>query len=67
MSLSFSKKFYITPGALDFPLEVEIFNNRTVSALRIHRDCELEMFWVRFPIKPIPISLRGARIILGID
>ena len=58
MSLALSKKFDIDPGALDFPLEVEIVDDHTVSALRVHGGCVLEMFQVHgdFPLAYIPMN-----------
>lgn len=43
ISLALSKKFVVVHGALDYPLEVEIINDRIVSASRVHQDWVLEM------------------------
>lgn len=53
-----SKNFDVVPGAVDFPLEVEIVDEHTLSNFMVHWDCMLEMFWVCFLIDLIPISLR---------
>lgn len=45
MSLPLSKKFYVTLETLDFPLEIDIVEYRTMSVSSIHRDCVLEIFW----------------------
>lgn len=67
MSLALSKKFDVVSEVLDFPLEVEIIDNRILSASRVHTDCVLEMFQVHFPIDVVPTSVRIARIIMGMD
>ena len=43
VSLALSKKFRDTSGTLDSPLEVEIADDRTVSAERVYRGCVLNM------------------------
>lgn len=44
LSLAFNKKFYDAPATLDFPLEVEIADDRSLSASRIHHGCILNLF-----------------------
>lgn len=41
VSLSLSKKFGGTPGASDYPLEVKIVDDSTMSASRVHQVCIL--------------------------
>lgn len=44
MSLGLSKKLDDALGALDYPLEVEIPDDRILSAPRVHWVCVLELF-----------------------
>ena len=68
VSLTLSQKFDVVPGALYIHSEVEIADDCTVSALRVHQDCVLVMSQVWFSIDLVPISLRGAaRISVGMD
>ena len=67
VSLALSKKFRDTPGTLDSPLEVEIADDRTVSAVRVYRDCVLNMHGERFLVDLVPIPLRGSNVIIGMD
>lgn len=67
MSLVLNKKSNVDSGTLPFPFDVEIIDDRIVNTSRIHSDYELEMFWVRFPIHCVPISLIRVRIIVGMD
>ncbi|KAL7606841.1 hypothetical protein Lser_V15G20546 [Lactuca serriola] len=67
VSLTLSKKFYDVPGILDFPVEVEIVNDRTVSTLRVHRGCVLNLFSERYSIDLVSIPLRGSKVIFEVD
>lgn len=44
VSLALNKKFGETPEALDYPFKVDISDDRTVSAIRVHCGCILELF-----------------------
>ena len=67
VSLALSKKFSDAPGTLDYPLEVEIADDRTVSASRVHHGCVLNLFSERYSIDLVPIPLRGSKVIIGMD
>ena len=57
VSLTLSKNFCDTPGTLDYPLEVKIADDRTVSASRVHRGCVLNLFCERYSIDLVMIPL----------
>lgn len=57
VSLSLSKKFSDTSGALDYPLEVEIADDHSMSAPRVHHGCVLELFHERYLIDLVLIPL----------
>ena len=44
VSLMLAKKLYDAPKTLDYSLEVEIGDDSTMSALRVHRGCVLNLF-----------------------
>ncbi|XP_052627606.1 uncharacterized protein LOC128134171 [Lactuca sativa] len=67
LSLALSKKFRDAPGTLDTPLEVEIADDRTVSAARVYQDCVLNVHGERFRVDLVPIPLRGLKVIIGMD
>lgn len=67
MSLVLIKKFGDALRALDYSLEVEIADDRTVSAPRAHRVCVLELFCEKYLIDLAPIPLRGMQIIMGMN
>lgn len=62
-----SKKLSDAPGVLDYPLEVDIVDDHIVSALRVHRNCILELFHQKYLVHLVPIPLRGTKIIMGMD
>ena len=55
--LMLNKKFGDTLGVLEYPLEVEIADDHSVSALRVHRGCVLNMFIERYSIDLVSIPL----------
>lgn len=57
MSLTLSKKFSDAPGALNYPLEMEIVNDRMASASRVHQGCVLEIFNEKYLIDLVLIPL----------
>lgn len=59
LSFAFTKKFGDAPRALDYPSEVEIADNHTVSDLRVHLSCIIELLCEKYLIDPVPIPLRG--------
>ena len=50
LSLVLSKKFSDAPMTLDYPLEVEIVDDRLVSASRVQRGCVFNMFNKKYSI-----------------
>lgn len=67
MSLVFYKIFVIALGVIDHPLVVEIVYDHTANASSVYRDCVLEIFSVKFPIKLIHILQRETRVSVGMD
>ncbi|XP_023768578.1 uncharacterized protein LOC111917159 [Lactuca sativa] len=67
VSLVLSKKFQDAPGTLDTPLEVDIADDRTVSAARVCQDYVLNVHGERFRIDLVPIPLQGLKVIIGTD
>lgn len=57
MPLVLSKRFSDTLGTLDYPLEVEIANNRLLSSSRVHQGYALNMFSDRYSIDFVSIPL----------
>lgn len=57
ISLALRKKFRDALGTFDSPLEVEIVDDRTVSAVRVFWKSVLNMLRERFPIDLVPIPL----------
>lgn len=66
-SLALSKKFSNAPWTVDYPLEVEIIDDHSVSTSRVHRGCVLNMFNERYSIDLVLIPLRGSKVIVGMD
>ena len=54
-------------GTLDYPLKVEITDNRTVSVVRVYGDYVLNLFGERFCVDLVLIPLRGLKVIVGMD
>ena len=67
VSLALNKRFDDAPGELDYPLEVEIVDDRHVQVLRVHRGCVLELFSDQYPIDLILIPLWGSKVIVRMD
>ena len=67
VSVTLSKKFGDSSGVLDYPLEVEIAIDDTMSDLRAHRSCILELFYEKYLIYLVPIPFRGMKLIVGIN
>ena len=67
VSLALSKKFYFAPKTLDFRLEVETTDERTVSASVLFCGCVLNLFSEIFSTDLVSISLRGSMVIIGMD
>ena len=67
VSLALSKKFAGAPGELDFPLDVEIADDRSVWVSRVHCGCVLQMFSEQYPIDLVPIPLCGKKVIIGME
>lgn len=67
MSLTLSKKFSDAPGMLDYPLEIEIYDDHSVSSSRFHRGCVLNLLNKRYSIDLVLIPLRGSKVIIGVD
>ena len=67
VSLALSKRFTESSGMLDFPLEVETADDRSVRASAAFRDCVLRLFEERYLVDLVPISLWGNKVIIGMD
>ena len=65
VSLALSKKLQAALGTFDSPLKVEIGDDRIVKAMRVYRDCILNMLWERFRVDLTQIPLRGLEGSLG--
>ena len=61
------KKFSDAPGILDYLLEVEIADDRSGSALRVHRGCVLNQFSKKYSIDLVSIPLRVSKVIIEMD
>ena len=57
VSLTLSKNFGDTPGALDYPLDVEIIDDSTVRSPSVHQGCVLELFCEKYLIDLVLIPL----------
>ena len=67
VSLAFSQHISIRREALSRPLRVSIADERAVYATDVIRGCVLEIFGVEFPIGLVPITMRDACVIMGMD
>ncbi|XP_023757688.2 uncharacterized protein LOC111906194 [Lactuca sativa] len=67
VSLMLSKKFRDATGTSDSPLEIEIVYDRTVSTVRVYRDCVLNVLGERFRVDLVSIPLQGLKAIVGMD
>lgn len=65
--LAVCKSLVIIVGVLDHPLVMDIEDDHTVSASRVYRNYDLEMFGMNFLIDRFPIPLREACVIVGVD
>ncbi|CAH1413450.1 unnamed protein product [Lactuca virosa] len=63
VSLALSKRFTRAPGELDYPLDEEIVDDRTIRVARVHKGCTLQLFDEQFPIDLVPIPLRGNKLV----
>lgn len=61
------KKLSNALGTLDFHLEVEITDNRSVSASRVHRGCVLNMLSEKYLRDFVSIPLQGSKVIVRVD
>ena len=52
---------------LDYPLEVEIADEWSVQALRVHQGCVLRMYDECYVIDLVPTPLHGNKFIVGMD
>ena len=67
VSLALSKKFWDAPRTLEYPLEVEIVDDRTLSIVRVYWGCVLNVLGETFRVDLISIPLRGLKAIVGMD
>ena len=67
VSLVLSKRFIGATGALDFPLDVEIDDERKVWVARVHQGCTLQLFSEQYVVILVPIHLHGNKVIVGMD
>ena len=44
VSLALRKSFAGAPGELDYPLDVEIADDRSIRVARVHRGCTFQLF-----------------------
>lgn len=61
VSLALGNIFGDTPGELDYPLKLEITDDRPMQVSRVHRGCVLELFGERYLVYLVHVPLRGAR------
>ena len=59
VSLALSKRFSKSSGMLDFPLHVEIADDRSVRASTAFRDCVMRLFEECYLVDMVPIPLQG--------
>ena len=52
---------------LDFPIEVEIADDRSVRASKVFRYCVLRLFEDHYLVDLVPTPLRGRKVIIGMD
>ena len=62
-----NKWFVGALGELDYPLDVEIADDRTFRVVRVHRGCTLQLFNEQFFVDLVPIPLLGNKVIVGMD
>ncbi|XP_023768582.1 uncharacterized protein LOC111917162 [Lactuca sativa] len=67
VSLALGKKFRDAPKTLDSPLEVKIADDRIMGAVRVYRNCVMNVLGERFWVDLFPIPLRGIKAIVGMD
>ncbi|KAL7589073.1 hypothetical protein Lser_V15G37110 [Lactuca serriola] len=67
VSHALSKRSGDAPGELDYPLEVEISDDRSVRVSGAHRGCSLNLFRERYQIDLVPIPLHKSKVIVGMD
>ena len=67
VSLALSKRFVGAPGVLDYPLDVEIADDRTVRVARVHRGCTLKLLDEQFYVDLVLIPLQRNKVIVGMD
>ena len=65
--LPLSKRFDDISGELDYPLKVEIADDRPMRVSRVHWGCTLELFSKQCLIDLIHIPLRESKVVMGID
>ena len=67
VSIALRKRFDDVPGELDYPLEVEIVDDRLVRVLWVDQGCTLDIFSESYLIDFVPIPLRESKVIMGMD
>ena len=67
VSRALNKRFVGALEEQDYPLDVEIEDDRTVWFARVHRGCRLQLFDEHFSMDLVPIPLRGNKVIMGMD
>ena len=65
VSLALSKRFARSPRELDYPLDVEIDDDRSVRVVRVHQGCTLQLFSEQYFVDLVPIPLHGNKVIVG--
>ncbi|KAL7602564.1 hypothetical protein Lser_V15G25340 [Lactuca serriola] len=65
--LVLNNKFSNAPGEPEYPLEVEIADDRPLRVSRVYRGCLLELFSERYSTDLVPIPLCENKVIVGMD
>ena len=63
VSLALNKRFAEFTSMLDYPLEVEIADDRSVWASEVYRDCLLRMYDEQYLVDLVHIPVRGNKVI----
>ncbi|XP_023770579.1 uncharacterized protein LOC111919200 [Lactuca sativa] len=67
VSLALRMRVAGAPGELDYPLDVEITDDRFVRVARVHQGCTLQLFSKEYSIDLVLIPLCGDKVIMGMD
>lgn len=59
VSLPLNKKFSDASGILEYPLEVKIVDDRSVTASSVHHGCVLNVYNKKYSIDLLPTGITG--------